>query len=1029
MPEIGPTHRLPTIHRIRAWFGGDGDVPVRHLRSSLLGIIVIVAVGVGFLYLSFREHAAESERSTALSALRIATEAENHLANIETAHRGFLLTGQKQFLDQFERRRGALRDSLIALVPLLAENRQLRDEVRNMSSDFERWLNDAGLPQIQARQQAKTGAAVAPIDRGDVIMSDLRTSASRTVRAIGDEYNDAGAFAKIQRVLQTAGFALLSVLAIGFLVTSSWSGYVAFRRHLRKLEAAHAQTRSIIATTLDGVITADDQGRILSMNPAAERMFAQSGTALIGQSISILIPQRLIFHEMSKLTRGTMMAVGQRQGYYPFPIEISLSEMLVGGRKQFVALIRDVTERKTTEETLKHIGLGVSGSTGEEFVRSLVKQLSKALRNDYAFLVEISGHKAGKVTTLTISAQGSIQFSEPTDLRLTACGEALTKGFRIIESGVRMRFPEDPTVAKLGIESFIGMPLVDHRGRTVGLMGVMDKKPLVDTQVIESTLQIFAARAAAEIERKQFEADLAEEKERLAVTLRSIGDGFITIDNEGRVLMLNPVAEQMTGWEQSSAAGRPLAEVFDLINEKTQRRCQHAIARIVEHGSSDVMPPGMLLKSKGGDECMVECTTSPIRDKGNRKVGAVIVFRDVTERHRALEERQKAEKLESLGVVAGGIAHDFNNLLTAILGNLSLALLIPDIEGKMSDRLTAAKKATNRAQELAQQLLTFAKGGAPVKQLTSIGKLVHDTASFTLHGSKATCHFGIPDGLWPVEIDPGQMSQVINNIVANADQAMPAGGSLRVSGENLELLTNSPTLGLRAGRWVRISVHDEGVGIPEEYMAKIFDPYFTTKPKGTGLGLATAYSIVKGHGGIIGVDSKPGEGSTFSVCLPASEKSLPAASLLAAHAPPGRSRVLILDDEEAICMIVNCALSDLGYEVTETYDGEQAIEAYREALNAGRRFDVVISDLTIPGGTGGQETIRRLREIDPEVCAIVSSGYANDPVMSNFEEYGFSGMIAKPYEIDALGRKVAEVLNAPRAQKMVFHDFANLRLA
>jgi len=462
--------------------------------------------------------------------------------------------------------------------------------------------------------------------------------------------------------------------------------------------------------------------------------------------------------------------------------------------------------------------------------------------------------------------------------------------------------------------------------------------------------------------------------------------------------------------------------VFQVLNERTRKRYTLAIQRIVEAGVAEGLDGPALMIAMDGSERLVESNAAPIRDRSGGRIGAVVVFRDVTEKRRLDEEQQKADKLESLGVVAGGIAHDFNNLLTAILGNISLALLVtPDPE--VGERLGAAKRATNRAQELAQQLLTFARGGAPVKQTTSIGQLLRDTLSLSLHGSKAHCEFHVADNLWPVDIDTGQISQVINNLAMNADQAMPAGGIVRVSAENVELMAHSVSLGLDAGRWVKISLQDQGIGIPEEYLKKIFDPYFTTKPKGSGLGLATAYSIVKNHLGLIAVDSKPGEGSTFTICLPASEHELREQTAGPVPlAPVGSERVLVLDDEEAICMLVTCALEELGYKVTETNDGKDAIAAYEKAMKEGKPYDLFISDLTIPGGMGGQETIKRLVEIDPDIRAIVSSGYANDPVMSRYEEYGFSGMIAKPYEIDALGRKVAEVLAQPR-RRVIFHQF------
>jgi PAS domain S-box-containing protein len=987
-------------------------------------VAVILVLAVVFLTLAIREHTADDARSLEYTVLRSSSSAETDLAALETAHRNFLLTGQALPLQQFERRREALQGHLSDLMPLLREDTQRRERLRLINTDFLRWLHEVALPEIAVRQQGRDVASLVARgpDRG--LFDQVRANMSQFVRDSNEKLESLSDTTRWRRLLQTCGFALFSALAVSFLVTSSWRSYRGFRAHLQKAEAATAQNRAIIDNTLDAVITVDESGLIKSLNPAAEQMFVQKAKEVVGQNVSLLIPQRLFFHDMKNTGRGAIMAVGQRQGYYPFPIEISLSTMEVAGRRQFVAIVRDVTERQKSEDTLRQISLGVSATTGEEFLRSLLKQLSKALQNDYAFLVETSGNGAGRTNTLSIAQEGNIVRSAQCDLSNTAFAEAMAKGFRSHLGGARVKFSEDKTLHDLAIESFIGAPLVDHGGRTIGLIGVLDRKPLSDTQVTEATLQIFAARAAAEIERKRSEEALAAEKERLAVTMRSMADGFITIDNSGSVLMLNPVAENLTGWTQDAAVGKPLATVFQILSERNRKRCSLALQRIVEVGVAEGLDGPTLIVARDGTERLIESNASPIRDKAGGRIGAVVVFRDVTDKRRMDEEQQKADKLESLGVVAGGIAHDFNNLLTAILGNLSLALNVRGLDETVGERLAAAKHATNRAQELAQQLLTFAKGGSPIKQTAAINQLLRDTFSLTLHGSKAHCEFDIPDDLWPVDIDPGQISQVINNIVINADQAMPAGGVLRVHAENCHLTEDSVAVGLSAGRWVCISIQDQGIGIPDEYVKKIFDPYFTTKPKGSGLGLATAYSIIKNHKGNIVVESKPGEGSTFTVCLPASENQLRApANEPVPMAPPDSARVLVLDDEEAICMLVTCALEPLGYEVTETNDGAQAIAAYERAMKDGRPYDLFISDLTIPGGMGGQETIKRLLEIDPNIRAMVSSGYANDPVMSRHEEYGFCGMIAKPYEIDALGRKVAEVLAQPRRPRVIFHDF------
>jgi PAS domain S-box-containing protein len=1015
-PSDLPSH-FPTFAKIRKWLAEDGGVSRRLLWSACCAVVLILIVAAVFLTLAWRSRQDDTKRAQAYESLRLAQAAESNIAHLDAAYRAYLLTKQPLYFQRFVRHRTRVHQHLTTLLPMLTES-AARDQVRTLNAHFREWLDQSALPEISALQSGRERVGR---PQASATADDLRASASALVRSRAAVVEQAAVASDRQRALQTVGLVLLGGLGVTFLILTSRASYRIFRDHLRKAESALAQTHSIIATTLDGVLIVDDQGCIQSMNPSAEKMFGQPVEKMLGQNISLLIPQRLFFHDVASVGRATLTVMGQRQGYYPFPIEISLSELKVSGRRQFCAIIRDVTERKRGEETLKHIGLGVTAATGEEFVRSLLKQLSKALDHDRAFLVEL-GSEGDPRTMLTVAEKGELRASEPFDLQNTACAEVLAKGYRAHLAGVRVEFPEDPLLAEAEAEGFLGIPLADHRGVAIGVIGILDRQPLSDTGISESTLRIFAARAAAEVERKRSEEALAAEKERLAVTLRSIGDGCLTIDNEGRVLTLNPIAERLTGWSQDAAANKPLAEVLQLLDERTRRPCQHALQRIATSGTPDGITLPAVLVARDGTERLAESSSAPIRDRNGRKLGVVIVLRDVTERQKAEEERQKAEKLESLGVVAGGIAHDFNNILTTILGNISLALA-SNPEEQVATRLATARKAIGRAQELAGQLLTFAKGGSPVKQPTSIAQLIHDTVSYTLRDSRTRCHFQLPDSVWPVDADPGQLAQVINNLAINAEQAMPTGGSLHLTAENLELHTDSTSLGLRAGKWVRFSMQDEGAGIPEQYLKKIFDPYFTTKPKSSGLGLATAYSIVKNHSGVILAESRAGHGSVFTVCLPASEKKVQALTVKDAPVPVGNGRVLVLDDEEAICMLVTCALEPLGYEVTETQDALTAIGKYQEAMNSGRKYDLVISDLTIPGGMGGQEAIQRLRALDPSVRAIVSSGYANDPVMSRYEDFGFSGMIAKPYEIDALGRKVAEVLAQAAKPGVIFHDF------
>ena len=1005
--------------RFGHWLARENFFFGKLLGSSAAGILAIVLLGVIFLSSTHEKVPLDQLRGAALETLRISSRIESDINSMESAHRDFLLSAEAPFREQFETAHTSLVNRIEGLRSLVPKDSPDADALADFSAKLKLWDTQYAQPHLK---RAGTSTLV-PYSQGKTWLDAARL-ALQHFRRLGAATLET---ANKRATLQIGGFTALCALAIGFLIASSWYSLEVFRRHLKKIEDAEAQTRAIVDSTRDGVITVDAAGAIHSVNPSAERLFAQTTTQIVGRNVAALIPDLLLDNDLSQLVEGTITTIGHRNGAPPFPIEVSLSAMRVDGAQRFVLVVRDVAERKRGEETLRHVGMGLSAATGEEFLKSLVQELSRALRTEYAFIVEL--HRKGErlTSTLTLAEKGRMHTCGQFELSGSACGDVLQSGFRAYIGGARGRFPNDGLLDGLGVDTFVAMPLSDHKGQHVGVMGVLDHRRLEAVQVIESTLQIFAARAGAEIERKRFEEDLAAEKERLAVTLRSIGDGFITTDNAGRVLMLNNIAERLTGWTQELATGLPLTDIFRLRHNRTRRPLNDVLASIVERGSADALDGHAIVAAHDGTERLIETNASPIRDGLNEKVGVVLVFRDVTERLRSEEERRKNEKLESLGVAAGGIAHDFNNLLTAILGNVSIALMHAKAEDPSTDRLIAAKKASLRAQELAQQLLTFAKGGSPIKKTASIAQLVRDTVDFSLRGSNVRCDFTIPDDLWPADVDPGQISQVIQNLAINADQAMPTGGTLRVECANLELLAENARLQLKPGRYLRISVRDEGIGIPEDNLKKIFDPYFTTKPKGSGLGLATTYSIIKNHGGLIDVVSQPGEGTTFYIFLPASDK--PAETLEAPAqempAPVAGGRVLVLDDEDAICALVTCALEPLGYAVSEAYDSLTAIRLYDEALKAGKRFDLVISDLTIPGSMGGVEALKRLRELDPNVRAIVSSGYAMDPIMSDFRKHGFCGMIAKPYEIDALGRAVASAIaGAPVQGENVIHlDF------
>jgi signal transduction histidine kinase/ActR/RegA family two-component response regulator len=391
------------------------------------------------------------------------------------------------------------------------------------------------------------------------------------------------------------------------------------------------------------------------------------------------------------------------------------------------------------------------------------------------------------------------------------------------------------------------------------------------------------------------------------------------------------------------------------------------------------------------------------------------------ERKRAEEEILKAKKLESVSILAGGIAHDFNNLLSVILGGISLAQTVARPTEPVFRLLAEMEKASLRAKELTQKFITFSTGGMPIKRRGFLKGLVENAASLALSGSNVDCTFSFPDELWPVEVDPDQMSQVISNVILNAREAMPQGGSMEIHAENIEAVQGKSEAGLavKEGRYAKISIRDHGAGIHGENLARIFDPYFSTKDrgpqKGMGLGLTIAHSIIKKHEGYIHVESERGDGTTVLIYLPASSQEEPAQTEKQESPLPfsGKKRVLVMDDDEMLRDVAREMLEQMGHEAEVARNGEEAVQEYSRAYASGRPIDVVILDLTVKGGMGAKEAVKKLLEIDPCVKAVVSSGYSHDPIMSEFGKHGFSGMLAKPYRMEKLSKALDEVLFSP----------------
>jgi|GEM_PF-1463214 len=566
------------------------------------------------------------------------------------------------------------------------------------------------------------------------------------------------------------------------------------------------------------------------------------------------------------------------------------------------------------------------------------------------------------------------------------------------------------------IRRHLNVPIFEG-SRIVAVAGVGNKEePYDEADVRQLTLLMDGMWKL--MQRRRAEEGLAAEKERLGVTLSSIGDAVIATDMDGRIKLMNHVAEEFTGWSQAEVLDRPVDEVFQIIREDTGEVCVSPVKRILATGEPSSLTNHTRLLARDGRSRLIADSGAPIIDLNQRVIGAVLVFRDVTFKQKMEEELLKVEKLRSLGILAGGIAHDFNNILTGILGNISLALLDTAPDSGQGARLVEAEKASLRARDLVQQLLTFAKGGAPVKKLASLKEIVEESAGFALRGSQVRCEFSLAEDLWPVEVDEGQISQVVQNLVINATQAMPAGGVIKIGAENCRLGAQAG-IPLVEGPYVEISIADQGIGIPGDYLPRIFDPYFSTKQQGSGLGLATVYSIIKNHEGHVTVTSQLGKGTTFTILLPASIQAAltPRPSRLEIY--QGTGRVLVMDDEPMVRDIAARMLTYLGYEATLTTDGAEALEQYRQALAEGHGFAVVILDLTIPGGMGGMETLEKLKALDSGVKALVSSGYAEDAIMTHYRDHGFAGVLQKPYKVEDLSVVLHSLLTAPEAMDAV----------
>lgn len=512
-------------------------------------------------------------------------------------------------------------------------------------------------------------------------------------------------------------------------------------------------------------------------------------------------------------------------------------------------------------------------------------------------------------------------------------------------------------------------------------------------------------------ERKQTEEALRQSEEKFRTFFEMSPTGIIIypiesapLDRDLSFATFNPAFHNIFGYTREEISG---LSISDLSHPEDMGKNLVLYKELLE-GKSDGYRMEKRYITKNGSIIWGYINSTVLRDSQGSPSHIMTILVDITERKKIEEEQLRVQKLESVGVLAGGIAHDFNNIMTSIIGNIALAKMSSGIMKNTYEILADAEEACLRAKDLTAQLLTFSKGGAPVKKIVSIAKQLKNSARIVLRGSDINCEFFIPPDLWAIEVDEGQINQVFFNLIINARQAMPEGGTIRISAENV-IIDKQCGLPLLNREYVKVTVKDQGIGIPKENIQKIFDPYFTTKQKGHGLGLSSTYAIIMNHDGYIEVDSAPDAGTTFHFYLPAIGRH----GLIEPDKKPalinGEGKILLMDDDESILTTVRKTLVKIGYKVELARDGAQAVELYKKAMRSDP-FNVVIMDLTIREGMGGKEAVGKLLEIDPEARVIVSSGYSTDTVMANYKTHGFCSVITKPYQIETLSELLHDII-------------------
>ncbi len=776
--------------------------------------------------------------------------------------------------------------------------------------------------------------------------------------------------------------------------------------------------RTVFDSVLDGLFVIDLQGRYMDVNPAGCRMFGYAKEEFLESDITLLL-----FPE--DVERSFEIGREHWKGFHLVPeyrmrkkdgteiwVEMTINPLRLGGKDYCLGVKRDITERRKAEKAVRDAGALLEQKVEERTAE--LTRLNKALEAEmlergkaeaerrknidllravmyystaliylkdgegrYLFVNHLFGRLFNVKSERLIGKTPHEIFPKETADRFRE------NDMKVLEAGEPVEFEDEVMHPDGTVHTYltIKFSIPSMPGAVCGMSTDITERKKAEDALKKNEALLREAEALAKM--GHWEVDVAGNRAYWSdelYAIRGIKPGGPPITLERFISAVHPEDRGLvkTTIEGALYGNKPYDIDYRIVRPDGAVRVLHVKAEVTFSDGK------------------------PVRMFGTAQ--------DITERKKMEEELLKVQKLESLGVLAGGIAHDFNNILQGILGNISIAKTYIDEWDKAFGILADVEKAALRAKGLARKLLTFSMGGEPVKGPVNIDELLKESASMVLRGSNAGCEVSSRKGLWAVEADEGQIGQALCNIIQNAGQATRDRGAVRLSAENVDAEEDSGRL--RKGRYVMITVEDSGCGIPSDSLAKIFDPFFTTKDNAAGLGLSVAYSIIKKHGGHIDVSSRPGVGTTARIYLPASAKAQETWPKAADKAAGGRMRVLVMDDEEIVRDVVGEMLLMLGYTPEFAKSGKEALDMYKRSMAKGDPFAVVIMDLTVPGGMGGKEAIKKLLEMDPKARAIVSSGYSSDQVMSDYGSYGFKGVISKPYRVGDFRKALDEALSS-----------------